>query len=102
MLKKLAPIIIFNVLIGLVFVFSNIYIWGILNSQPESWTQLRVSPFVITISHMYIPDNGPINLGPLPTQILNYPFFVFWIALVGNICFAILALKSKEKKPNPN
>ena len=104
MFKKLLPMFLFNVLIGLLFIFSNIYLWGIFNSEVSYFTptqvginQVSINPLQVTISHLYL-SNGNINLGPLPTQVPNYPFILFWVALVGNICFVVLTLRTVEKK----
>jgi hypothetical protein len=103
MLKKLAPMLIFNVLIGLFFIFSNIYIWGFINSTNDLYhsTQVSIDPLQVSISHMVI-QNGLINLGTLPLTFPNFPFILFWVALVGNLCLFILALRSKETKQNPS
>lgn len=99
MIKKLAPMLIFNILVCLFFILSNNYIWGFINSTNDIYhpTQVSINPFQVSISHM-INQNGMINLGPVPSVVPNYPFILFWVAIIGNICFFILALRSKETK----
>jgi hypothetical protein len=103
MLKKLAPMLIFNVIIGLFFIFSNLYVWGFINSTNDLYhpTQVSIDPLQVSISHMLI-QNGLINLGTFPLTFPNFPFILFWVALVGNICLFVLALRSKETKQTPS
>ena len=93
MLKKLAPILFFDILVSLCFVFSNSYIWNYLN---ERITRNDWSPLQIAIVPQTIVEGKATTIGtffPFP----NYPFILFWIALAGNLIFIILALRSKEK-----
>ncbi len=94
MFKKLVPLILFDVLVGFSFVFSNSYFWNYLNGY---LTRSEWSPLQISIAHMIVIHGDAVPAG-LFTPIINYPFILFWIALVGNFVFVILVLRSKEKE----
>jgi hypothetical protein len=102
MQKKSVLFLTFNVIFIVLFVFSSFYVWGFINSTDATLgqTQVSIDPFVLTISHP-ITQDGMVNLGPLPTVVPNYPFFIFLIATAGNIGFFYLAMGKKETKPAP-
>ena len=94
MFKKLAPVLLFNAIIGLIFVLSNNYVWSILNGK-LSWNEW--SPFQIAIAPQIVYD-GQTSPAGLFVPFPNYPFILFWVAMIGNLCFFILTLRSKETK----
>ena len=103
MFRKLLPLIMFDVVLSLVFVFSSVNLWGTVNDSVQSFTlnyvaitQVSVNPLQIIISHMYL-SNGNLNLGTLPIVIPNFPFILFWVALAGNLYFVVRLLKTAEK-----
>lgn len=99
MLKRFAPILLFNILMALVFVFANISFWqhdlnG--NLAMDSNNPLQIGYIRISYSNdlgNYL--NAPT--GPL-TQLVNYPYILFWISTIGNVCLAAILLRSKETK----
>ena len=101
--KKLKHILIFNVLIAVLFVISNLYIWGFINLTNDiSYSiQISINPLIVEITHI-VQFNGMINLGPLPTDIPNFPFILFFVAIGGNLWLFNKAQKSKETKMTPS
>lgn len=99
MLKQLAPMILFNSLVGLFYVITNIYIWDRLNGifTYNSW-----SPIQVAIARVSVGPNGTIVPIGTFTPSPNYPFILFWISLAANFLFTVLALRSKEKNETAN
>ena len=107
-------IVFFNVLFGLSFIFSNIYMWNFLKTEINDKTAyiedtgFQVTAYIedigfqVSISHPVYVNGTIVNLGPLPTVIPNYPFILFWISPIGNLFFILLILRSKETKRNPS
>jgi hypothetical protein len=109
--KVVAYVAIFNVLVIALYVFSTVYMWDSLKTMVDtgaggSYENGFVVPFVeesglqVTISHVFYGINGNqtvVNLGPLPTPVPNYPFYVFWVAIVGNLVLMALVLRKGSK-----
>ena len=96
-------IVFFNVLFGLSFIFSNIYMWNFLKTEINDKTAyIEDIGFQVSISHPVYVNGTIVNLGPLPTVVPNYPFILFWISPIGNLFFILLILRSKETKKNPS
>ncbi len=91
--KILGYMILFNVLIGVAFVFSNYYIWNRLDDyqiSPAHWNPMTVAWVPAMVQNgMYIQIETVIVLN-------NYPFWLFWIAMTGNTLSAILIYRSKK------
>ena len=106
MSKILSLMILFNVLMIVAFIFSNICIWGFINnltSQASHESSGTTIP-IININALQViggtigwTSEGIQIPRPLPTIIPNYPFFIFWVATIGNIVFAVLIMKSKKR-----
>ena len=95
----IALVILFNILVSLGFISSNIYMWNYLKTEinditPAAYIE-KIDAFQVSISHPYI--NDTVNLGPLPTVIPNYPFILFWISTIGNLILITLALVLRNK-----
>ena len=99
---------IFNVLMGVSFVFANNSTWDFIITEIDydpskiGDNSLQVVPYIIisdfevSVGHS-IYFNGTIgNLGPLPKVIPNYPYILFWICMVGNFFIIILTLAVYE------
>jgi len=105
---QLKFILLSNILVGLLFVLSNINFLNILNSAVSSFTPSYVSindvsigPLHIAISQLIL-SNGDINLGPRSSSVPNYPFILYWVALAGNFYFIFRMQRSKETKTELN
>ncbi len=95
MSKILALMIVFNVLMGVAFVYSNYYIWNRLDDyqiSPAHWNPITVAWVPAMVQNgMYIQIETVIVLN-------NYPFQLFWVAMIGNIIFAVLIYRNKKTK----
>ena len=94
MYKKLLPIAIFNILVSLVFIGSNLYLWNFLNGKISynNWGPLQMGIVPKTIV------SGEVTTIGLYSPIPNYPFILFWVAIIGNFVLAFLAIRSANKK----
>lgn len=93
MSRTLVLMILFNVVLGVLFVFSNYSIWTAVNQLPYT------SPSWGPMSVHFVPRdfvNGGFIYAQLVVNLFNYPFWLFWVAIVGNILFAILIQRSKD------
>ncbi len=113
--KVVAYVAIFNVLVIALYIFSTVYMWNSLrtivdNGAGGSYEHGFVVPCVeesglqVTISHVFYGISGNqtvVNLGPFPTPVPNYPFYVFWVAIIGNLVLMTLVLR-KRSKPSEN
>src|SRR4030042_4140699 len=98
---------IFNVMMILAIIFSNIYMWDYLRTEINEESGNRgqgnfVIPYVfesgfqVIIGHEYWADNGTIvNLGPIPTGIPNYPFILSLICIMGNLTIMALFIRKQ-------
>ncbi len=89
--------ILFNVLLAVFFVSSNYSIWNTVNFYHDS------SPTWSPINIVFLPGffvNGIFIPEQMPGVLFNYPFWLFWVAMIGNIIFAFLiqAPLKKHKK----
>ena len=91
---SLSMIILFDILVSVPFIGTNWWIWQYLNGKITAnfW-----GPFQIAIVPKTIVGGEVTTIGtyvPIP----NYPFILFWFALVGNLVLVVLALRSNSKK----
>ncbi len=106
--KKLIGVAtIFNVIMIVVFMFSNFIVWDYLNTEinlnsshsPNGGgaivPSIGINGFMIQVGHSGWLKDGTMIPMPLPTAILNYPFIVFWITLIGNLILIALILKKQ-------
>ena len=96
MLKIANCAIATDVLVGLLFVLSNYFIWV----EVGRWTVWNIaskwSPILITA---YRIPNAPTVLMPVG-PLLNLPFILFWVMFAVNLYFIIRLQRSKETKSN--
>jgi hypothetical protein len=102
-----AFVAIVNVLMIIAFIFSNIYLWDYLETEINERAgnqgqgnfivpYIQEIDFQISIGHEFWAENGTIvNLGPIPKAVLNYPFILFWVSVVGNLVLIALVLTKK-------
>lgn len=93
-INKIILLGVFDILVSFLFVASNWWIWQYLDGKitANAW-----GPLQIVIVPKTIVDGQATTIGlflPLP----NYPFILFWVALVGNFVFFVFALRSSNKK----
>jgi|WetSurMetagenome_2_1015567.scaffolds.fasta_scaffold45602_2 hypothetical protein len=87
---------VFDILISLPFIASNLYIWQYLAGRitVNAWGPLQMSIAPQTII------NGQAETIVLVFPFPNYPFILFWVALAGNFALLVLALRSKNSNKN--
>jgi hypothetical protein len=103
--KLVVCVAVFNALIIMAFIFSNIYIWDFINNLTS---QARHDSSGVVIPNIQINSlqvTGWIDawtsegfLVPTvpPASVPNYPFIVFWVAIVGNLILIALILRKHE------
>jgi hypothetical protein len=85
--------VLVNFLLGVLFVISNYSIWDKINAEDYS------SPDWNPISVSYVPRdyvNGELIYALTIVFLTNYPFWLFWVAMILNILFGFFLLKNKE------
>jgi hypothetical protein len=88
--------VLFNVMLGVLFVSSNYYIWNTIDQLPYTsphWNPLHVS----YVPRIYV--NGMFVYAQTVITIPNFPFWLFWVAMIANILFAVLLQRSKQGNP---
>ncbi len=109
MSKIPALMILLNVVMIVAFIFSCIYMWDFFNTQinlqgGRQDNGIYVIPFVqinglqVTIGHDAWTSDGIAVPTALPISVPNYPFILFWVAMIGNILFAVLIYRNKKTK----
>lgn len=86
---------IFDIILSLAFIGSNLLIWDRLSRGITSndWGPLQINIVQKTIS-----GGHAVTLG-LYLPIPNYPFILFWVAIIGNFLFVLLAFRGKVLEP---
>jgi hypothetical protein len=90
MSKLVKYAIITNVVLGLLYVFSSLYLWDRVNSWLGGGSGSMWSAFQITLSENW----HMVPITPIP----NFPFWLFWVTIAINIYFIIKLQSSKEAK----
>jgi hypothetical protein len=102
MLRKLLPIILINLILALLFVYSNYSIWNAVNSVP---TLNGASPVSITTSdwkpfevvwHHYAYYNGNLAMSGAIFFTYNFPYWLFFISTALNLYFIARFTKNKS------
>ena len=98
----IALVLVFNVVMGVGFVWASIDIINRINSG--DLTAVLGNLLYIEIVHPVIID-GFLTYPPTsPSNVIpNYPFILFWLSMLGNLGFIAYAvvLKNKESKHKP-
>jgi hypothetical protein len=92
-LKPITIIIVFDIFISLLFIISNFLVWDYLNGKltmNNNWGPFEIGSIPQTLI------NGTLEVVGTFTMKINYPFILFWIALVGNLIIFVYILKSKK------
>jgi hypothetical protein len=91
-------VVVINALLVLAFVASNCIQWADINKYTTtSLLQINWDPSSITLLLRNIYPNG-IIIGSGMERIVNFPFMIFFLSLVVNLCFIFLLQRSKETK----
>ncbi len=92
--------IIVNIVLLLLIGLGDYGIGNEFNNYPNDLRYIRWSPFMIQDSHAYTFLNGNlVGIGG-DVLMLNFPFWLFLIAIAMNLYFLFRLQKSKETKQN--
>ena len=98
--KEFKAMIILNIVLFLLIGLGDYGIGNEFNSYPNDLRYIRWSPFMIQDSHAYTFLNGNlVGIGG-DVLMLNFPFWLFLIAIAMNLYFLFRLQKSKETKQN--
>ncbi len=95
--------IVTNLILALLFVAFNYVIWDDVQSTRHLVQLVSFSPLLIFIQPLGALDNWqiqPIGLAKVP--MVNFPFWIFFVAIAVNLYFIIRLQRSKETKQNPS
>jgi len=92
--------IVTNIILALVFVYSNFSLWNFVNAEYPFLVASHWSPLGIVAPHYQYTD-GNISLIQTPFLTFNYPFWIFWIAIAVNLVFIIKLGRDREATYSP-
>jgi hypothetical protein len=90
---------LFNVLLCLLFIYSNYSLWAIFAEGTKGGTTFLISywyPLSVMTTHYYF-HNGAIDQDLGFQSYLNAPFILFWVSTIINLLIIVLIYRSKEK-----
>ena len=90
--RLLFGMILVNLLLGVLFVASNYIIWDEVNAQEFAsphWGPLTV----IYSPRMYV--DGVLSTLTTFVLLINFPFLLFWVAMIVNMWLGFLLFKNK-------
>jgi hypothetical protein len=91
--------IVINILLALLFIYSNYTLWNLVNGNNNYFINSHWSPLGISAPH-YTYSNGTLSIVQTVYLYWNTPFWIFWVLLIANLYF-ILKI-SKETKQTRN
>ncbi len=97
--KLMAFVFVFNVLMALAFVYGNFSLWASVSTTYPTMTASQLSPFSIHVMYYHYTD-GTISVVQGIFLYFNYPFWLFWVSMIGNLVLMVLILRrqpSQEK-----
>jgi hypothetical protein len=84
--------VLVNLLLRVFFVVSNYVIWDDVNAQ--EYASPHWGPLTVSYSpRIYV--NGVVSTSTCIVFFINFPFLLFWVAMVVNMWFGFLFLKNK-------
>jgi hypothetical protein len=84
-----------NLVLGVIFVFSNFSIWYDINSSYPTVTVLQWSPSLITAPHYVILEDGTAMVQRIYSY-FNFPFWIFFALMATNLLFIAWLAKNKS------
>ncbi len=87
--------IVINILLALIFVYSNFSLWASVNGDNNYIIASHWSPLGISAPH-YIFDNNKVSIVQTVYSYFNTPFWIFWLLLIVNLY--LTAKLGKETK----
>jgi len=89
-----------NIILALLFVYSNFTLWALVNAEYPYLIASHWSPLGITAPH-YIISDSIIAIVQTVFLYFNTPFWIFWVLLIVNLCFIIkISKEAKQHKSN--
>jgi hypothetical protein len=92
--------IVVNIIITLIFIYSNFALWSLVNAEYPYLITSHWSPLGISAPHYVINNDGSIAQLQTVYSYFNSPFWIFWVLLVANL-YLILKI-SREVKQTSN
>jgi hypothetical protein len=101
MLRQLRPIIIINFILVLIFVYADYSIGNIFNRYPDSLYSINWSPFLIqyNLAGAFVNGNW-VAVGAFGDMV-NFPFWLFFVSTVVNLFFIVRLVREKETQQKP-
>jgi hypothetical protein len=93
MSKLVKYAILTNLVLGLLYVFSSLYLWDRVNSWLGGGSGSMWSAFQVIL----YPLSENWHMVPI-IPIANVPFWLFWVTIAINVYFIIKLQSSKEAK----
>ena len=97
MLKLVKYSIVTNIILGLLFIYTNYTIWNAVNGTDTILIISHWGPIGISASH-YAYFNGSLSIGQAIFWYLNTPFWLFWGLLIVNLFFILKLQRRNETK----
>lgn len=98
MLRKLLPVILVNVLLVVLFVWSNYGIWDLFpNHQDVGYTVMNA----VQVTHGWIgdvrEDGTVVGVGSIRSS-FNFPYWLFFISTAFNLLFITRLVKAQQSR----
>jgi hypothetical protein len=91
MFKLVKYAIVTDVVLGLLYVFSSLYLWDMVNSWLGNGSGSMWSAFQITL----YPFSENWHMVPI-IPVINIPFWLFWVTIAINMYFMIKLRSGKD------
>ncbi len=90
--------IITNLLLAVLFVYSNLTLWELVNSEYPYLISSHWSPSGIGAPH-YIINNDSFSIVQTIYMYFNTPFWIFWMLMIVNLYFRLrISTEANEQK----
>jgi hypothetical protein len=101
MLKVAKYAMVFNLIMALIFVYSNFALWNSVNAEYPYLIASHWSPLGISAPHYVITD-GSFSIVQTVYMYFNSPFWVFWVLLIANLYFIVKISTESKKRTQAN
>ncbi len=102
MLKIAKIAIVVNLILALLFVYSNFFLWNSVNAEYPYLIASHWTPLGISAPHYAINNDGSIAIVQGIFWYFNTPFWIFWVLLVVNLYFMIRISKQVSHNEKTN
>jgi choline-glycine betaine transporter len=89
--------IVINILLALIFVYSNFSLWSLVNGEYPYLIASHWSPLGIVAPH-YVLIDGSVSIVQTVYLYWNIPFWIFWVLMIVNVYFILRIGKELEKQ----